>query len=97
MSKAKRPEVGGIGAEDFAQWKHHPVTKVLHQFLDDYRAALRRDHLERWESGQENEAIERQAQGRVNTAGEIKDLSFDDLLKFYSENEPAAADETPAE
>ena len=88
------PAVHGVNAEDFAQWKHHPVTKALHRYLDDYRAALLRDHIDRWEaSPQTNEAQEAEARGRCISAREFKDIGFDDLAAFYS----GADDETHSE
>lgn len=85
MSDTKQaiPAVHGITAADFSTWKHNPVTKALHRYLEDYRDSLRRDHLERWEGGRTVDEHENIARGRVLAAGEFKDLSFEDMLAFY--------------
>jgi hypothetical protein len=93
MADAKKtPSVHGINAQDFSAWKHHPVTKALHRYLEDYRDVMRRDHLDRWEGGRTVDEHENIARGRVLAAGEFKDLSFDDVLAFYAE--PDAEDQT---
>ena len=35
----KAPEIKGIQEQDLNRWRHHPVTKVVNQYLLDWAAA----------------------------------------------------------
>lgn len=78
---------------DFAQWKHHPVTKVLHQYLRDYHDAVKR-------AGWDYVTISRtantppmsveylsEAAGRAKVALEIADLDYNIIVAFYQPEE----------
>lgn len=91
--KSKAPQVNGITEADFNTWKHHPVTKVLHQFLGDYAEALKSDHLGRWLAGEDDPAQESLARGRIITATELKALKFQDIAEFYRDGEASVQGE----
>lgn len=77
----------GLKEPDFSDWKHHPVTKLLHQYLADYRQTLRNVHLAEWEAGTDDRTRELELRGRIATLGEIVQLSLADIETFYSEKE----------
>lgn len=85
-----RPEVHGIRLEDFQQWRHHPVSKVVLQFLRDYRESMHRELLERWTAGSLVLADESEMRGRSATLQEFAELQFESMLNFYKEGENAA-------
>lgn len=58
---------------------------LYRHYLDDYAAALRRDHMARWEAGADDQKTEDQALGRINTLTEIIDLEFAHIALFYEE------------
>lgn len=75
--------LAGITPEGFAFWRHHPVSKVVLQFMRDRAAMLEQEMLLRWRNkashlGEENEAL-----GRVVELEELAELSFDNLVAFY--------------
>ena len=85
MSEEKKPEVLGITADNFNQWKHHPGTKAFRKYLADYAAVLERGHTERWKEGPPDDDLEAEARGRVLTLSEIAELEFEHILNFYAE------------
>lgn len=85
-----RHNVNGIRLEDFQQWRHHPVSKVVLQFLRDYREAMHRELLERWTANSLTLADEHEMRGRSNTLQEFAEIQFESMLNFYKEGENAA-------
>lgn len=81
----QEPEVNGITRLDYQAWLRSPATVAFHKYLRDFAAALRRDHLERWEQRRLDSETEPEARGRINTLTEIEGLTFDHLLSFYEE------------
>lgn len=77
------PQVNGIAEADFQSWKHHPVTKVVLQYLRDYDAALQREIMARWLTGALDLQTEKEARGRCLTLSEVADLSFPIVHEFY--------------
>ena len=77
----------GLKEADYADWKHHPVTKALLQYLADYRQTLRNVYLAEWEVGKEDPMRALELRGRIATLGEITQLSLADIETFYSEQE----------
>lgn len=77
----------GIAEGDFQVWKHHPVSKVFLRYLADYRMALLRDVLERWEAGALTLDTEKEIRGRTITLAELTELQFASIQKFYIEEE----------
>lgn len=63
------------------------MTKlVLGRYLEDFRAALERDHVLRWKSGRLEPDHESEAKGRINTLEEIAGLQFEHMLMFYGDD-----------
>ncbi len=87
MTTQDNPEIKGVQEESYLDWRRHPVTKMYLQYLLDYREALRRDHVARWEAGGMNMEVEIEAKGRANTLAELSDLSFEVIADFYKEPE----------
>lgn len=85
-----RPDVHGIRLEDFQQWRHHPVSKVVLQFLRDYREVMHRELLERWTANSLTLSDEHEMRGRSATLQEFAELQFESMLNFYKEGENAA-------
>ena len=88
-------ELLGITDQNFREWKHHPVTKAVHQYLRDFRQALRRDHTDRWEAGRLDSDIESEARGRCVALLEIVGLEFAHLERFYEEDNAATINQDP--
>lgn len=86
MPEEKPPVVKGIAEADYQRWRHHPVSKVMLQYFEDYAAALQSDVLMRWKSGNKLIADEQQALGRVLTLQEIVELPFSAVVAFYEES-----------
>jgi len=91
-----QPSLFGIKEADFLAWRHHPVTKVFVSYLTDYRAALQRDHIDRWEGGRLDPDTESEAKGRCNTLQELATLQFGAMLQFYGDIEEGKKDEENA-
>lgn len=72
-------------------------------YLLDFRRALKRDHLDRWEAGQDDAMTEAEAKGRAKTLAEIAGLQFEHIMSFYGEtradgeNAEIASDEGASE
>lgn len=79
------PEVRELSQEAYQQWKHHPVTRALHYYLNDFAQKLKDDHADRWQGdallGPENEA---EARGRCAAIKEIEGLEASHIHDFYS-------------
>jgi len=78
----------GMSAEDYQQWKDHPLTQKFHQYLRDYRQTL----MEKWARGELNPASPEamMAVARCQMADEIATLEDDSIAEFYrKEGAPA--------
>lgn len=82
MPEEERRTVG-ITKSDYQEWKHHPVSKVVLQYLADYRAMLLKEHLAEWEAGKLDEVRDLEMRGRVMTLAELADLDFSSIEHFY--------------
>jgi hypothetical protein len=72
-----------IDEQDYQLWRHHPVSKVVLQYIDDYRMRLREEALARWESGALQLIDDREMRGRVLACSDIVDLQFESIRSFY--------------
>jgi hypothetical protein len=81
--KSKPPEVGGIREAEFQLWKHHPVTKVVMKYLDDYRGAMTRQIVQAWEAGALKLTDDLEGRGRSVMLREVTSMDFDVLATFY--------------
>lgn len=82
-----------ITEQDYLGWKHNPVSKVVLQYLADYRQALLRTVLERFEAGTLLEKEEQEIRGRCLTLKELTELPYASIESFYREDEPDNAAE----
>jgi hypothetical protein len=86
-------EVLGMKESDFNAWKHHPITKAFRQYLSDYREALLKDHLARWEAGA-IDSTDQEARGRAISLKEMAAIEFQHIALFYQDpNEPNHEDQ----
>jgi predicted aminopeptidase len=81
----KAPEANGLNEQSFINWKLHPATKAFKKFLEDFSAALERDHIDRWRDAKLDPDYEAEARGRVNSLREMATLEFDHMVAFYAE------------
>jgi hypothetical protein len=86
-------EIDGISEADFQVWKHHPVSKLYLKYLGDYRAALLRELLERWEAGSLVLDTEKEIRGRTMTLADLVELKFASIQTFYQRPEEDNATE----
>ena len=73
-----------FNSQTFQEWKGHPLTALFRRYLKDFQEDLGRQ----WASGQ---AMAPEAQQTAKILGEISDLNFDDVARFYG------LEATPAE
>lgn len=86
MTEPKKPippQANGLNEQGFFQWKTHPATKAFRKYLEDFAAALERDHMGRWKDGATDAEYEAEARGRVAVLREIATLEFEYMLNFY--------------
>lgn len=70
--------------EAYANWKQHPVTRALHDFMRNAREAMKREHTEAWENGKPiDPSYDMKAQARVEQFGELLDLTVEDIHRPY--------------
>jgi hypothetical protein len=82
--------------QQWAQWRHHPVSKVFLRYLADYRRALLADMLAAWESGTITLSNEHDKRGRASVCAEMGDLSLESVMSFYGmESEMETENHTP--
>lgn len=92
-SEAPRPI--GISESDYQLWRHHPVSKVFLQYIQDYRDTLKREAVDRWESGALKLVDEQEMRGRVLVCSEMADLSFESIRSFYEGEKTENEAKTP--
>lgn len=83
-----------IAEQDFLSWKHNPVSKVVLQYLLDYRKSLHVELLARFENNTLLEKVEQEIRGRCLTLAELSDLQFASIQEFYKEEDQENAAET---
>lgn len=76
-----------LSSEDYALWRHHPVSKVFLQFMSDYANTLEREALDRWRSGTLKLIDEQEMRGRVLTLRELTELPLEAVKAFYQKDE----------
>ncbi len=73
-----------ITEDQYAIWKHHPVSLAMFQYYRDYVSVLQRELIERWKSGALLSQDEQEMRGRVNTLEEIVDQPYEVMKTFYA-------------
>lgn len=86
--------VKGITPEDFANWKHNPVSKVVRRFLKDYADSIGKEALNQFlgKGALFTESAQLEMRGRMLAALEASELSFESLASFYQAEEDDAAE-----
>jgi len=85
-------EVQELTEPAFQVWKHHPVTKAVRRYLEDYRVQLLEDHLSRWANHQEfKDGTEEAIRARATAVAEFLNLSHEDISRFYGGLEDSGA------
>ena len=72
-----------LRAADLAAWRHHPVSRLVLRFLEDYRDHLLREAIGAWFAGNLTAMQEAEGRGRALMTDELVALSFADIQKFY--------------
>jgi hypothetical protein len=83
QNEKPEPDIKGVTRHDYNNWKHHPVTKVFREFLQDYRGAMKARMIEQWEAGALKLSDELEARGRALAIREIIDLEFEHIATMY--------------
>lgn len=85
------PKLLDLTEQDYLDWKHHPVTKLVRQYLDDYSRSLRRGHEDLWLNAPGGHAVDpvlaAEMKGRVLTLAEMRALTFLNIADFYQTGE----------
>src|ERR1700759_2286320 len=79
------PTLSQMNKLDWAEFRRHPATQVLHRFLRDFQAALQREawaHLLQADRP-DNDLLTKMA-ARANTLLEIADLELEHIKTFYN-------------
>lgn len=88
--------------EDFARWRHHPVSKVFLTFMRDQAANWREAAMDLWESGQLKKHPDRPdldsdfIRGQVVALLSAERITLEDIQAFYA-NQAEEPDEAPAQ
>ena len=77
------PLLAELSPQEFNQWRQHPVTRLFHQFLADYQAALQDKLLASWRAGKLTLSAEGEARGRVLACEEMRENRLDDVRALY--------------
>ena len=78
------PEVRELTAAQWAQWRHHPVTRAFRRYLADYRASLISLHLDRFLNGRDNPVLENETRAKAGVVIDVLSLPFDAIAMFYA-------------
>ena len=78
------PLLAELAPEQFAQWRHHPVTKlVLDDYLPHFARAIEAQVLAGWKAGLLSLQVEQQARGYVQGAELMSAVSIAQIRQFY--------------
>lgn len=94
MQERGNPEIDvkGVTQRDYNNWKHHPVTKMFREYLEDYRGAMTKRMVELWENGALKLSEEQEARGRMMAIREVIDLEFIHIASMYGLEEGTSND-----
>jgi hypothetical protein len=74
-----------LAPEQFAAWRHHPVTKlVFDHYLVDFRANLERGILNSWLAAKLTLQAEQESKGHILASHMVQSLTLDHILTFYN-------------
>ena len=77
---------------DFAHWKHHPVTELVMQYLEDFRRETIKEIIASWELGNLSLMTEQEARGRNLALQELTELGLSQIKAFYGVEDAAEVD-----
>lgn len=78
-----RIDIADIAAQQYAEWRNHPVTMFMFQYMRDVAEAIEMKMLADWRSGAAKLSDETEARGRAILLREIPDLKFESIQTFY--------------
>jgi hypothetical protein len=92
-----RIPVTDIAPEQYAQWRQHPVTRFMFQFMDDCAKRTEEELLFRWRAGALKMVDEQEGRGRVLQLRDIPEWKWASIQEFYgiavkSDQEPTEED-----
>ena len=77
------PEIlPGLTAEQVNLWRHHPVSRVWLQWVNDYADALEKRVTAEWLSGKPLESMS-EARGRILACREMAASGVEAIRQFY--------------
>lgn len=72
-----------LQAVEFQAWRHHPVSKVVLQYIEDYNDAVYRTAFDAFVGGSLTGLMESEMRGRFLAWRDVSELRFESLLEFY--------------
>src|SRR5690348_4215602 len=76
--------VKGLTELDYNSWKHHPVTKIVNQFIADKKNFIERTALEQWiNGGRDPDTDLKTLRGQIIELTELHEMPFMALEVFY--------------
>ena len=85
-----------ISREEFQEWKHHPVSKIVLQYIRDFKERAKLESLESWLNGDKSFAdLSDGVRAQINILDEVENLQFEAIEEFYQEKEQDIAAESP--
>ena len=77
-----------VGEAEYLTWRHHPVSKVVHKFLEDFAESLKRESWAYLQGTEKlNEKFVGELIGRARTCLELADLPYSAIEQFYKKEE----------
>jgi hypothetical protein len=80
-----------LSDQDFAQWRHHPVSAIFLRFLADQRANWEHGALDLWRAGILHKSPETPEldsdylRGKCRALAELEQITLSDIKSFYAE------------
>lgn len=78
-----RIDIADIAAQQYAEWRNHPVTMFIYQYMRDMTEAIELKMLADWRSGAAKLSDETEARGRCGALREIPELKWESIQTFY--------------
>ena len=72
--------VADLTPDQFQLWRHHPVSKVFLQWVQDWAAAAEAQEMRRWISGF---GVLEEARGRILACRDMTEATLDSIRQFY--------------
>lgn len=77
--------------KEFRDWLENPVTQAVRRYLHDYRLRIGQQMAEEWAAGAVITAeAQLDARARVQCLADLADLSFEDMRRFYDDEDTKA-------